>query len=90
MLIFDDSLSAVDTRTDAAIRDALRARRRGVTTVIISHRITTLMEADRIFVLKGGRVAEEGSHDELMAIPDGIYRRTYEIQSAAVEGGEGA
>jgi len=88
MLIFDDSLSAVDTRTDAAIRDALRKRRKGVTTIIISHRVTTLMEADRIFVLKGGRVEEEGSHAELMAIPGGIYRRTYEIQSAAVEGGE--
>ncbi len=90
MLIFDDSLSAVDTRTDAAIRQALRTRRRGVTTIIISHRVTTLMEADRIFVLKGGKVAEEGTHEELMSIPGGIYRRTYDIQSAAVEGGEGA
>ena len=90
ILIFDDSLSAVDTRTDAAIRDALRARRQGITTLIISHRVTTLMEADRIFVLKDGKVAEEGSHEELMAIPGGIYRRTYEIQSAAVEEGEPA
>ena len=90
ILIFDDSLSAVDTRTDAAIRDALRARRQGVTTIIISHRVTTLMEADRIFVLKDGQVAEEGTHTQLMAIPDGIYRRTFDIQSAAVEGGESA
>ncbi len=90
LLVFDDSLSAVDTKTDAAIRDALRARRQGVTTIIISHRVTTLMEADRIFVLKGGRVAEEGTHAELMAIPGGIYRHTCEIQSAAVEGGEPA
>ena len=90
ILVFDDSLSAVDTRTDAAIRDALRARRQGVTTLIISHRITTLMEADRIFVMKDGKVAEEGTHEELMAIPGGIYRRTFEIQSAAVEEGETA
>ena len=90
ILVFDDSLSAVDTRTDAAIRDALRTRRQGVTTLIISHRVTTLMEADRIFVLKDGHVAEEGTHDELMAIPGGIYRRTFEIQSAAVEEGETA
>ncbi len=90
LLVFDDSLSAVDTRTDAAIRDALRARRKGVTTIIISHRVTTLMEADRIFVLKDGKVAEEGTHEELMAIPGGIYRRTFDIQSAAVEGGESA
>ncbi|MCR4771806.1 MAG: ABC transporter ATP-binding protein/permease [Oscillospiraceae bacterium] len=86
--IFDDSLSAVDTRTDAAIREALRSRRRGVTTIIISHRITTLMEADRIFVLQGGKVAEEGTHEQLMAIPGGIYRRTCEIQGAAAEGGD--
>ncbi len=90
LLIFDDSLSAVDTRTDAAIRAALRERRKGVTTIIISHRVTTLMEADRIFVLKDGRVAEEGTHEELMAVPGGIYRRTFDIQSAAVEGGESA
>ena len=90
ILVFDDSLSAVDTRTDAAIRDALRARRQGVTTLIISHRVTTLMEADRIYVLKDGRVVEEGTHEELMTLEGGIYRRTYDIQSAAVEGGEGA
>ena len=90
LLIFDDSLSAVDTRTDAAIRASLRERRKGVTTIIISHRVTTLMEADRIFVLKDGRVAEEGTHEELMAVPGGIYRRTFDIQSAAVEGGESA
>lgn len=90
LLVFDDSLSAVDTRTDAAIRQALRTRRQGVTTIIISHRVTTLMEADRIFVMKNGRVAEEGSHEELMAIPGGIYRHTFEIQSASVEGGEPA
>ena len=90
VLIFDDSLSAVDTRTDASIRQALRRRRSGITTIIISHRVTTLMEADKIFVLRGGRVVEEGSHEELLAIPGGIYRRTYEIQSAVTEGGEEA
>jgi len=88
VLIFDDSLSAVDTKTDASIRDALRERRAGVTTIIISHRVTTLMEADEIFVIKNGRVVEKGSHEELMSIPGGIYRRTYLIQSSAAEGGE--
>ncbi|MGI6576700.1 MAG: ABC transporter ATP-binding protein [Eubacteriales bacterium] len=83
ILIFDDSLSAVDTKTDASIRDALKTRRQGTTTFIISHRITTLMEADKIFVLKDGKVAEEGTHEELMKI-DGIYKRTYDIQSSQV------
>lgn len=84
ILIFDDSLSAVDTKTDASIREALKSRRKGTTTFIISHRITTLMEADRIFVLKDGKVAEEGTHDELMQL-GGIYRKTYDIQSSQIE-----
>lgn len=86
VLIFDDSLSAVDTKTDAAIRETLTKRRQNVTTIIISHRITTLMAADKIFVLGDGRVAEEGSHAELMAL-GGIYKRTYDIQSANIEEG---
>ena len=84
ILIFDDSLSAVDAKTDAAIRDALGERRKGVTTIIISHRITTLMEADKIFVLKDGTVAEQGTHEELLKL-GGIYRRTYDIQSMNAE-----
>ncbi len=89
VLIFDDSLSAVDTKTDAAIRETLTKRRQNVTTIIISHRITTLMEADKIFVIKDGRVAEEGSHTELMAL-GGIYKRTYDIQNANIDEGSDA
>jgi ATP-binding cassette subfamily B protein len=89
VLIFDDSLSAVDTKTDAAIRETLTKRRQNVTTIIISHRITTLMEADKIFVLKDGRITEEGNHAELMAL-GGIYKRTYDIQSANIEEGSDA
>ena len=63
ILIFDDSLSAVDTQTDARIRQALRQRRQGVTTIIISHRILTLREADRILVLENGRLSDQGSHE---------------------------
>ncbi len=81
VLIFDDSLSAVDMQTDRAIRKALREKRRGVTTLIISHRINTLCEADRIFVLENGRLADEGTHEELTR-RDGLYRQIYAIQSA--------
>lgn len=84
ILIFDDSLSAVDSQTDARIRGALRARRRGVTTIIVSHRISTLMEADKIFVLHDGKIAEQGTHQELIA-KQGLYRRVYDIQSAQIE-----
>ncbi|NLA87247.1 MAG: ATP-binding cassette domain-containing protein, partial [Clostridiales bacterium] len=89
VLIFDDSLSAVDTKTDAAIRETLTKRRQNVTTIIISHRITTLMAADRIYVLGDGCVAEEGSHEELMAL-GGIYKRTYDIQNQSTEEGSDA
>ena len=81
ILIFDDALSAVDTRTDHSIRQALKHRQKDVTTIIISHRISTLMEADRIFVLSRGRVAECGTHQELIGMENGIYRRVYDIQT---------
>ncbi|MDD4080378.1 MAG: ABC transporter ATP-binding protein [Eubacteriales bacterium] len=80
ILIFDDSLSAVDTQTDALIRRNLKERRKGVTAIIISHRILTLREADRILVLEDGRLAQEGSHEELIARP-GLYQRINLIQS---------
>ncbi len=81
VLIFDDSLSAVDTHTDAKIRKALKERREGVTTFIISHRISTLMEADRILVLEDGHIEQQGSHDELLA-QEGLYKRIWNIQTA--------
>ena len=84
ILIFDDSLSAVDTETDAAIRLALKEKKQGMTTFIISHRLTTLAEADFIIVLEDGRVAQKGTHDELIHQP-GLYQRIYQIQSALEE-----
>jgi ATP-binding cassette subfamily B protein len=88
ILIFDDSMSAVDTETDSAIREALALRRRGVTTFIISHRITTLSEADFIIVLDNGRIVQRGSHKQLMA-RRGLYSRIAGIQSlTGSEGGE--
>lgn len=79
ILIFDDSLSAVDAETDLLIRKALREYRKEATVILISHRITTLMSASNIMVLHQGKVAEMGSHQKLLE-QDGIYRRIYEIQ----------
>lgn len=85
ILVFDDSLSAVDAETDAKIRAALRHELGDVTVILISHRITTLMQADEILVLDGGRVAQQGTHQELIA-QDGIYKQIYNIQMADTEG----
>jgi ATP-binding cassette subfamily B protein len=83
IMVFDDSLSAVDTETDAKIRAALDMHVGRATTIIISHRITTLMHADHIIVLSHGKVAEEGTHEELLE-KSGLYRRIYDIQ---IQGG---
>ena len=84
ILIFDDSLSAVDTETDAQIRAALARRSKGMTTLIISHRITTLSQADLILVLEDGRITQQGTHQELCAVP-GLYQRINNIQNALEE-----
>jgi ATP-binding cassette subfamily B protein len=84
ILIFDDSLSAVDVETDAAIRRALKERRRDVTTIIISHRITTLAEADVIFVLEDGKIKQSGTHQQLSS-QEGLYRRVWYIQNSFEE-----
>lgn len=79
IMIFDDSLSAVDSETDSLIRKALKERMKDATVIIISHRITTLMSADNIMVLHQGEIEEMGTHHELIA-QQGIYRRIYDIQ----------
>lgn len=91
IMVFDDSLSALDSETDFAIRNALRNRPTNATTIIISHRITSIMHADQIIVLKDGSISEMGSHKELIN-GDGIYKQIYDIQFNSddrfTEGGE--
>ena len=82
IMVFDDSLSAVDAETDAKIRAALHESLGKATVLLISHRVTTLMQADCILVLDGGRVSELGTHAELIAKP-GIYRDIYDIQMSS-------
>ena len=77
-------MSAVDTETDAAIRNALRERRVNTTTFIISHRITTLCEADQILVLEHGKLVQQGTHAQLLA-QEGLYQRIARIQNALEE-----
>ena len=80
IMIFDDSLSAVDAETDEKIRHGLKEVMGKKTVILISHRISTLKEADQILVLEEGRIRDRGTHKELLSRP-GLYRRIYEIQA---------
>ncbi len=80
ILILDDSTSSVDTETEAAIREALEGLMQGRTTFVIAHRIQSVMDADLILVLEGGRIAQRGTHEELLA-QEGLYRRIYDLQA---------
>ena len=84
IMIFDDSLSAVDTQTDAKIRGALSRHFGKASVILISHRITTLSAADKIIVLDRGRIVEEGTHDQLKTA-GGIYQKIYETQTGGQE-----
>lgn len=81
IVIFDDSLSAVDTETDISIRKALNSRKNKATTIIISHRISTVAEADMILVIDKGKIIQRGTHDELIQ-KEGLYKRVYTIQNS--------
>lgn len=82
IMVFDDSFSAIDSETDAEIRRALRENRTDSTVILISHRVTTLMQADCILVLEDGKIAEIGSHEQLLA-RDGIYKKIFDIQMSS-------
>ncbi len=84
VMIFDDSLSAVDAETDSRIRKALREELGEATVFLISHRVSTLMHADRILVMRDGGIAEAGTHEELAA-QNGLYAKTWRLQSLPEE-----
>ena len=93
ILVFDDSLSAVDAETDAKIRHALKAEMEKATVLLISHRINSLKQADLILVMDKGKICEFGTHEELIS-QEGIYKDIYEIQMNSdirvMEGGKKA
>jgi ATP-binding cassette, subfamily B, bacterial len=80
ILILDEATSSVDTETEREIQEALERLIAGRTVFAIAHRLSTLRKASRLFVVEDGRLAESGTHRELVAKPDGRYRRLYELQ----------
>lgn len=87
ILILDDSTSAVDTKTDAKIRKAFREEIPDTTKIIIAQRVASVEDADKIIVMDGGRIADAGTHDELMERCE-EYRSVYESQTRRTEGGD--
>lgn len=79
MLILDEATSSIDTRTELRIQEAFAKLMEGRTTFIVAHRLSTIREADRILVMKDGKIIEQGKHAELLA-QDGLYRYLYESQ----------
>ena len=84
IMVFGDSLSAVDADTDARIRQELRKNLGTSTVILIAHRVTTLMQADCIMVMDKGKIVEIGTHEELMN-NNGTYRKIYDMQMSLPE-----
>lgn len=88
ILILDDSTSAVDTKTDASIRQAMREEIPDTTKIIIAQRVSSVEDADQILVMDGGRIVEQGTHQELYD-KNGIYREVYDSQTGGKQSKEG-
>jgi len=80
ILILDEATSSLDSESERLVQEALEVLMKGRTTFVVAHRLATVRKANRIAVINGGRVAELGTHEELNALPDGLYRRLSALQ----------
>ena len=79
-MILDEATSSLDSESERLVQDALVRLMAGRTSIVIAHRLSTVRNADQIFVLDEGRLVEQGKHDQLMSIPDGKYRNLSQLQ----------
>lgn len=89
ILVMDEATSSLDSVSELAIQNALDNMMKERTTLIIAHRLSTLRAVDRLLVFDGGKIVEEGTHETLMDLPNGHYRRLYETQSLGLVAGDG-
>ena len=85
ILILDEATAAMDTKTEKLIQNALSTLTQGKTTIMIAHRLSTLRDANKLIVIENGKVAEEGTHRELLAKEDGVYHKLYTLQLEALK-----
>ncbi|MEI6479908.1 MAG: ABC transporter ATP-binding protein [bacterium] len=81
ILILDEATSSLDSHSESLIQDALDTLMKGKTTIVIAHRLSTIKKMDRIIVLKGGKIVEDGSHSNLVKEVDGMYKKLWELQA---------
>jgi ATP-binding cassette subfamily B protein len=84
--VLDEATSSVDNETEAAIQRSLERISIGHTTLVIAHRLSTIRHADHIYVFDQGRVAESGTHEELLEVGDGIYKGLWDVQTGEAVG----
>ncbi len=80
ILILDEATSSLDSESERLVQDALEKLMKGRTSIVIAHRLSTIRQADNILVMDGGRIVEQGTHEELLLVDKGIYRNLSELQ----------
>ena len=87
ILILDEATSSLDSESERLVQDALEKLMKGRTSIVIAHRLSTIRQADHILVLDGGRIVEQGTHEQLLQVKNGLYRNLSELQFAGTAGG---
>jgi ABC-type multidrug transport system fused ATPase/permease subunit len=86
ILVLDEATSSLDSESEGLIQAALTNLMKGKTVIVIAHRLSTIMKMDRIIVVSGGKISEEGSHDELLKHEHGLYKKLWDLQAGGFVG----